>query len=240
MLHNYLKGLFVSKMLATLLDQCVIGWATRLFTVLLAACCLSMTATSGYAGNCFVQPVKAVQQFNYGYGYASKVQFVAVQQPYYSMAIAGDYVRAKNATASIEESLARIAENTARIAENQGQPAPTPTPPGPTPDPQPPVNPPPTTPPPGGALDIPALLTTRCASCHSGPESAGGFQLFESDQQTMLRVTAAKAIWIDSVTFDGYMPQNDPKLSDTEYTQLRAWLQQYAPEIRRLARENDR
>lgn len=181
--------------------------------------------------------MKAVQQFSYGHAYASKVQFVAVQ-PYYSMALAGDHVRAKNAVASLEESLARIAEASERIAEAapSGPVAPPATP---RPSEPPSV---PQTPPldPGGALDIPALLTQRCAACHSGPEANGGFQLFESDQSKMLGMTGAKAVWIDSVTYDGHMPPEDGKLSDVEYTQLRAWLQQYAPLVRRLARENDR
>lgn len=127
-------------------------------------------------------------------------------------------------------------------------PAPTPPPPAPTspmppapdippPDPTPAVTPapPPVTPTSATARapdSIVLLFRARCATCHTAGSAKGGFTLFTADG-SLADLTPTQKVKVDIKTYSGAMPP-PPKgkpLDPTEYSAVRAWINESADEI---------
>ena len=75
---------------------------------------------------------------------------------------------------------------------------------------------------PPGAL---AILTTKCAKCHTEGAASGGFTLFKRNRE-LAELGPEDKLRINQQIYMGAMPKNSKPLDTNEYAAVRAWIDQ--------------
>lgn len=201
------------------------------------------TATSYRQSVTYAAPVQYYSQASYVAPYVEKVQFVAVEDPYYANLV-GERVRAelkvKQSVQGEQDLAARVgqlAEAVGRLESKIGgsaSPVPVPVPVPPSPD-QPPPPPVPSVPPTTGTTQpnasVLAILKTNCLKCHTAPAKAGGGFIMFGEDGTLAALSPLDKVLIDQALYSGDMPKGAKPLDADAYSQIRAWISESGDEI---------
>jgi len=189
-----------------------------------------------YRQQVYTAPVQYVQQ--YAAPYIEKVQFVAVEDPYYA-GLVGERVRAELKVKQEVQGEQDLATRVGQLAEAVGRleskiggvapPTPDPVPATPSTPDQPPPPPVPSVPPTTGTGREPnavvgTILKTNCLKCHTSPAKAGGgFIMFQEDG-AIANLSPLDKVLIDQAVYSGDMPKGGKPLEADAYSALRAWI----------------
>lgn len=186
----------------------------------------------------YAAPVQYYSQASYVAPYVEKVQFVAVEDPYYA-GLVGERVRAELKAKQEVQGEQDLATRVGQLADAVGRleskiggavpipPGPDVSPPAPTPD-QPPAPPTPTVPPTTTTSQpnatVLAILKTNCLKCHAAPAKAGGGFVMFSEDGNLAALTPLDKVLIDQSVYSGDMPKGGKPLEADAYSALRAWI----------------
>lgn len=205
-----------------------------MFTLILALAATGQvrqcqTATT-YRQQAYVAPIQYVQQ--YVAPYVEKVQFVAVEDPYYA-GLVGQRVRAElkvkqevQGEQDLATKVGQLADAVGRLESKIGGTAPVvPIPPNPD---QPPLPPTPGVPPTTGTSQpnaaVLAVLKTSCLKCHTAPAKAGGGFIMFAEDGTLAALSPLDKVLIDQAVYSGDMPKGGKPLEADAYSAIRAWI----------------
>lgn len=200
---------------------------------MLSALLLTLTVAGGQpVRQCVTAPLYQTYQAPATQRYVDGVAYIAFD-PYYSKLV-GSQARAHAAVQSEKDLATQVGLLTTELANLRQQlaKAQTPAPTTPFVPPPPPIVPPP----PGTLTDLgkqaQLIMQKKCGSCHTDPAKAGGsFKLFDSSSN-LTTLAPLQKLKLDLKVYSGEMPPN-PKdaLSATEYSTIRAWINESKDDI---------